>query len=258
MSERTDKPLAETRFSMEACGDDLWLLRGKTRHLLVDSGTGIVSLAPLVSAIAGKPVTVVALNPHYDHAGAWSHFQDRACHPWTPPNWRRRTRRILRSRSISMRRRSGPCRTRASSSFALLRPSRRARSKRALSSTWVIGVWQCCICRGALPAGWLSGRPQAAAFSPAIGSTTASRVPLGQRRSPRPTAGPLADAGLAGRDRLSGPLRHHEPHPHAGGHRPAIRRSAGRPHQPTFSARIKRCRWNLESCDGHCFNRLTF
>ncbi|GAB5467626.1 MAG: MBL fold metallo-hydrolase [Rhodospirillales bacterium] len=97
MAERSTKPLAETWFSVEAVAPDLlrfrehhinsyavgdfWLLRGRDRDLLIDTGTGIVSPVPLVTAIAGKPVTAVALNCYYDHAGGWAGFADRVCHP---------------------------------------------------------------------------------------------------------------------------------------------------------------------------------
>lgn len=92
-----DKPVAETWFSVEVHEHDIlrfrehnidsyavgdfWLVRGRDKGLLVDCGTGIVSPCPLVTAIAAKPYTVVALNSYYDHAGAWSGFPERACHP---------------------------------------------------------------------------------------------------------------------------------------------------------------------------------
>ncbi len=95
------KPVAETWFAIDlyehdilrfrehhidsfAVGD-LWLVRGKSRDLLIDSGCGMVSPAPLIKAVADKPVTAVALNPYYDHAGGWAHFEDRACHPLDAP-----------------------------------------------------------------------------------------------------------------------------------------------------------------------------
>ncbi len=64
---------------------DIWLVRGSERDLAVDTGSGIVPAAPLVEAVAGKPVTAVALNPYYDHAGGWHGFSDRACHPNDAP-----------------------------------------------------------------------------------------------------------------------------------------------------------------------------
>ncbi len=96
-----EKPLAETWFSIEAyAGDilrfrehnidsfavgDLWLVRGTAKDLLIDTGSGIVSPAPLVGAVAAKPVIAVALNPYYDHAGGWAAFEERACHPLDAP-----------------------------------------------------------------------------------------------------------------------------------------------------------------------------
>ena len=95
------KPVAETWFSIEAyAGDilrfrehnidayasgDFWLVRGNDEALVVDTGCGIVSPAGLVNAVAGRPVTAVALNCYYDHAGGWAAFDARACHPLDAP-----------------------------------------------------------------------------------------------------------------------------------------------------------------------------
>jgi len=95
------KPVAEVWYSIEVCGDDIirlreshidsyavgdiWLVRGRERDLVVDTGCGIVSPAPLVEAIAGKPVAAVTLNASYDHAGGWHSFSERACHPLDAP-----------------------------------------------------------------------------------------------------------------------------------------------------------------------------
>ena len=91
------KPVADLWFSVEACDNDIlllreshidpyavgdiWIIRGRDRDLVIDTGCGMVSPAPLVEAICGKPVTAVALNHSYDHAGGWHGFSDRACHP---------------------------------------------------------------------------------------------------------------------------------------------------------------------------------
>lgn len=90
------KPLADIWFGVEAVDDGLlrlreahidpylagniWLLKGARRWLLIDSGTGIMALRPLVSALAGEPVTAVALNRFYDHAGGLHEFDERLAH----------------------------------------------------------------------------------------------------------------------------------------------------------------------------------
>jgi glyoxylase-like metal-dependent hydrolase (beta-lactamase superfamily II) len=95
--EKTVKPVADLWFSVEAYKNDIlllreshidpvavgdiWIVRGRDRDLVIDTGSGMVAPAPLVEAIAGKPVTAVALNDYYDHAGGWHSFSDRACHP---------------------------------------------------------------------------------------------------------------------------------------------------------------------------------
>jgi glyoxylase-like metal-dependent hydrolase (beta-lactamase superfamily II) len=59
---------------------DIWLVRGRDRDLLVDSGTGIVSPRPVVESMARNSVIAVACNCWYDHAGGLSEFAERACH----------------------------------------------------------------------------------------------------------------------------------------------------------------------------------
>ena len=91
------KPVADLWFSIEACDNDIlllresyidpysvgdiWIVRGRDRDLVIDSGSGMVSPVSLIETIANKPLTAVALNHSYDHAGAWHGFSDRACHP---------------------------------------------------------------------------------------------------------------------------------------------------------------------------------
>ena len=59
---------------------DIWLVRGRERDLLVDSGTGIVSPRPVVEAVARNPIIAVACNRWYDHAGGLHEFAERGCH----------------------------------------------------------------------------------------------------------------------------------------------------------------------------------
>jgi glyoxylase-like metal-dependent hydrolase (beta-lactamase superfamily II) len=96
------QPVAEVWFSIEVCDNailrfreshidayavgDIWLVRGRDRDLVIDTGSGIVAPGPLVEAVAGKPVTAVALNSFYDHAGGWHSFAERACHPLDAPS----------------------------------------------------------------------------------------------------------------------------------------------------------------------------
>lgn len=96
------KPVAEVWFSIEYCETnilrfreahidsyavgDIWLVRGHDRDLVIDTGSGIVAPAPLINAVAGKPVIAVTLNSSYDHAGGWHSFEERACHPADAPN----------------------------------------------------------------------------------------------------------------------------------------------------------------------------
>ena len=96
-TEKISKPVADLWFSIEAFENDIlllreshidpyavgdiWIVRGRDRDLVIDTGSGMVAPAPLVEAISGKKVTAVALNDSYDHAGGWHSFSDRTCHP---------------------------------------------------------------------------------------------------------------------------------------------------------------------------------
>jgi glyoxylase-like metal-dependent hydrolase (beta-lactamase superfamily II) len=64
---------------------DIWLVCGEARALAIDSGSGVVSPAAFIDAAAERPVTAIALNPYYDHAGGWGDFAERLCHPLDAP-----------------------------------------------------------------------------------------------------------------------------------------------------------------------------
>jgi len=97
LSSTSGKPVAEFWFGVQPVSDnivwlreihvdpysvgDIWLVRGSQTDLAVDTGSGIVPPAPVIAAISDKPVAAVALNNFYDHAGGWSSFSERLCHP---------------------------------------------------------------------------------------------------------------------------------------------------------------------------------
>jgi len=60
---------------------NIWLVRGRDRHLLIDGGMGIRPLMPMVSDQLDKPVTAIATHSHLDHVGAIGEFSDRRTHP---------------------------------------------------------------------------------------------------------------------------------------------------------------------------------
>lgn len=59
---------------------DMWLVRGRERSLLIDSGTGMVSPRAAIDSLARGPVLALATNGWYDHAGGLHAFAERACH----------------------------------------------------------------------------------------------------------------------------------------------------------------------------------
>ena len=71
--------MAEVHVDPYAVGD-IWLVRGSTLDVAIDTGSGIVPAGPVVQAVAANPVLAVALTCSYDHAGGWPSFDQRACH----------------------------------------------------------------------------------------------------------------------------------------------------------------------------------
>ncbi len=65
-----------------------WLVRGRERDLLVDTGNGIAPLRPFVDALredAAKPLVAVATHQHQDHAGGIWEFDERVAHALDAP-----------------------------------------------------------------------------------------------------------------------------------------------------------------------------
>lgn len=63
-----------------------YLLTGKTRSLLIDTGLGICNILDPVTALTDKHVTAVATHVHWDHIGGHQYFPDFCAHaaelPW--------------------------------------------------------------------------------------------------------------------------------------------------------------------------------
>jgi glyoxylase-like metal-dependent hydrolase (beta-lactamase superfamily II) len=92
-------PVADCWFSVRQVADGITLItephvdsviranfyyvRGSEADLIVDTGTGIAPLAPVLSGLmdAGKRVIAVATHTHYDHAGGMHEFRERLVHP---------------------------------------------------------------------------------------------------------------------------------------------------------------------------------
>ncbi len=62
---------------------NLWLVKGRDRDLLVDTGNGIAPLLPRARALQerpGKPLIAVATHTHSDHMGGMHEFPERLVH----------------------------------------------------------------------------------------------------------------------------------------------------------------------------------
>ena len=58
---------------------NVYLVRGGSRVLVVDSGTGVVALRPFLPVLRAEPVAV-ATHGHYDHVGGIAEFTTRLIH----------------------------------------------------------------------------------------------------------------------------------------------------------------------------------
>jgi glyoxylase-like metal-dependent hydrolase (beta-lactamase superfamily II) len=58
-----------------------WLVEGRERAVLVDSGLGLAPIRPVVEALTDRPVDVVHTHAHLDHVGGDAEFARVAIHP---------------------------------------------------------------------------------------------------------------------------------------------------------------------------------
>jgi glyoxylase-like metal-dependent hydrolase (beta-lactamase superfamily II) len=64
---------------------NIWLVKGRDRALLVDTGLGVVSLATAIHDLLDQPVTAAATHYHFDHTGSLHEFDDRIAHVASVP-----------------------------------------------------------------------------------------------------------------------------------------------------------------------------
>ena len=64
---------------------NVWLVRGRDRSMLVDSGLGIVSLSTAAADLLDQPLAAVATHYHFDHVGSLHEFTDRYAHADAAP-----------------------------------------------------------------------------------------------------------------------------------------------------------------------------
>lgn len=59
---------------------NLWLIKGQTQDLLIDTGLGVSSLRHHIASLMDKPLLAIASHIHFDHAGGMHEFDHRAIH----------------------------------------------------------------------------------------------------------------------------------------------------------------------------------
>ena len=74
--------IAEKTWSINGQANDLmYLIEGKERAMLIDTGMGIGNLSDLVKTMTKLPIIVVNTHGHPDHAGGNSNFEEVYLHP---------------------------------------------------------------------------------------------------------------------------------------------------------------------------------
>ena len=61
--------------------DNLFLLEGRDKALLIDTGTGVFDIPALVRELTDKPLIVAATHGHLDHVGGMGMFSEIYLHP---------------------------------------------------------------------------------------------------------------------------------------------------------------------------------
>ncbi|WP_216856819.1 MBL fold metallo-hydrolase [Acidisoma sp. S159] len=80
--------MSEDWFEVRCVAPDLWMIAeplhvvswlyiGSERAALLDTGTGIAPIAPIVASLTGRPVVVVNTHYHFDHIGNNPAFKER-------------------------------------------------------------------------------------------------------------------------------------------------------------------------------------
>ncbi len=59
---------------------NIYLIRGRDKYLLIDTGLGVASLKDEISDLLDKPVMALATHIHYDHVGCLHEFDERLMH----------------------------------------------------------------------------------------------------------------------------------------------------------------------------------
>jgi glyoxylase-like metal-dependent hydrolase (beta-lactamase superfamily II) len=62
---------------------NIWLVAGRDRTLLIDSGLGVLPLSPVLAQLVEQPSAAVATHYHFDHTGSLHEFAERWAHPRT-------------------------------------------------------------------------------------------------------------------------------------------------------------------------------
>ena len=64
---------------------NIWHVRGRSRDLIVDTGSGLSPLRSAIADLIDRPLAAVATHIHYDHVGGLHEFDERMMHQLEAP-----------------------------------------------------------------------------------------------------------------------------------------------------------------------------
>jgi glyoxylase-like metal-dependent hydrolase (beta-lactamase superfamily II) len=64
---------------------NIWHVRGRSRDLIVDTGSGLSPLRRAIADLIDRPLAAVATHIHYDHVGGLHEFDERMMHHLEAP-----------------------------------------------------------------------------------------------------------------------------------------------------------------------------
>jgi glyoxylase-like metal-dependent hydrolase (beta-lactamase superfamily II) len=64
---------------------NIWHVRGRSRDLIVDTGSGLSPLRGAIADLVARPLAAVATHVHYDHVGGLHEFDERMMHHLEAP-----------------------------------------------------------------------------------------------------------------------------------------------------------------------------
>ncbi len=154
---------------------NMWHIQGRARDVLVDSGSGLVSLREQLPWLTERPLLAVASHTHFDHIAGHHEFDERLVHPAeadilaSPDGERTLATAFVDDEMFD----AHPDYPLCYAEYRVKAAPATRTSTKATYSTWATVPCRSCIRRGIHRAASACGRRRRRRCSPATSSTTA-------------------------------------------------------------------------------------